>query len=85
MRRIILAVTTAAAIAWIAWPDGAAAWMPAGVQPLALPVLATIIAAALLARYFDWRGNLRRRIVAERRRPAPGPVDRERDSLDRAA
>ena len=52
MRRIILAVTTAAAIAWIAWPDGAAAWMPAGVQPLALPVLATIIAAALLDTVF---------------------------------
>jgi hypothetical protein len=85
MRRISLAVTAAATIVLIAWANGAAAWLPADVQPLVLPMLATLIAATLLARYFDWRGNVRRRIAAERRHPAPGPSHRERESLDRAA
>ena len=81
----ILAVTAVAAIVWIAWPQAAATWLPSTVQPIVLPMLATVVAAALLARYFDWRGNLRRRIAAERRHPAAGPTDRDRERVARAA
>ena len=76
MRTIISTVAAAAAIAWITWSEGAAALLPGDLRALVLLMLATVGAAALLARYFDWRGNLRRRVAAERR---------ERVSLERAA
>jgi hypothetical protein len=81
MRWIILAVMAGAAIVWIAGPQAAATWLPSTVQPM----LATVVAAALLARYFNWRGNLRRRIAAERRHPAAGPTGRDREPVRRAA
>ena len=59
-------------------------WIVLG-QGLALPMLAAVTAATLLARYFDWRENLRRRIAAERRHPAARPIDRDRERVDRAA
>ena len=85
MRRIILGLITVAVIAWMAWPGGVAAWMHPDVRLLVLPVLATIVAAMLLARYFDWRGNLRRRIAAEWWHPARGATDRDRERFDQAA
>lgn len=50
------------------------------VRVVGLVMLPTVIAASLLVLYFDWRGKLRRRILAER--------DAQRDrrvGLDKAA
>jgi hypothetical protein len=46
--------------------DGRAIWLTEEVRLVGLVTLATAIVASGLVLYFDWRGKLRRRILAER-------------------
>jgi hypothetical protein len=82
MRRSrILAIAVAFVSLWAVLAAGiAAVWLTKEVRVLALVILPTVVVASLLVLYFDWRGKLRRRILAER--------DADRDDrvvLDEAA
>ena len=43
-----------------------AVWLTEEVRVVSLVILPTAVVASLLVLYFDWRGKLHRRIVAER-------------------
>jgi uncharacterized membrane protein len=62
----ILALALAFVAMWVVLAAGTAAvWLTGEVRVLGLVALPTAIVAALLVVYFDWRENLRRRVLAE--------------------
>jgi hypothetical protein len=64
----ILAVALAFVAMWVVLAAGATAmWLTGDGRVFGLVALPTAIVAALLVVYFDWRENLRRRILAESR------------------
>jgi hypothetical protein len=76
MRRSrILAVAAAFVSLWAVMAAGiTAVWMTGEVRVLGLVILPTAVVAGLLVLYFDWRGTLRRRILAERDADRDGRV-----------
>jgi hypothetical protein len=62
----ILALALAFVAMWVVLAAGTAAvWLTGEVRVFGLVALPTAIVAALLVVYFDWRENLRRRVLAE--------------------
>jgi hypothetical protein len=64
----ILAVALAFVAMWVVLAAAATAmWLTGDGRVFGLVALPTAIVAALLVVYFDWRENLRRRMLAESR------------------
>ena len=62
----ILALVLAFVALWVVLAAGSAAvWLTGDVRVFGLVGLPTAIVAALLVAYFDWRENLRRRMLGE--------------------
>lgn len=65
----VLAVTVGIVSLWIVMIAGiTAVWLTDEVRVLGVVMLPAGIVAGLLVLYFDWRDNLRRRVVDERKR-----------------
>ena len=68
MRRAnILAVVLALASLWLVLGSAlAAVWLTDEVRVIGLVLLPTVVVAALLVVYFDWRARLQHRVLADR-------------------
>ena len=65
-RATVLAVVVALVSLWVVVAAGiTAVWLTDEARVFGLVMLPTVIVASLLVLYFDWRGRLRQRAVAE--------------------
>lgn len=66
-KETIVALALALFGIWVVLAVGiTAVWLTSEVRVFGLVMLPTAIVAGLLVVYFDWRANLRRRVLAER-------------------
>ena len=63
----IVAIGLAFVSIWVVIAAGiAAVWLTEEVRVIGLVTVPTAVVASLLVLYFDWRGKLQRRLLAER-------------------
>ena len=66
-RETVVALVLAFFSIWVVLAVGiTAVWWTSEVRVFGLVMLPTVTVAGLLVVYFDWRGKLRRRVLAER-------------------